>query len=90
MDRVSPMTSVAQVREEVAALASALRAQGKGAEAATIEAFNSSFWTTTTEYLVELLNVLDRIGSAAPMQSASISARVDSVKSAARRLSNLK
>jgi len=86
------MNDVSEIRDELARIASELRSEQRDAVASRIEALNSTFFTTTTEYLVESLDMIDEFASAGTMQrlSTAMKERIESLRTDARRLANLR
>jgi hypothetical protein len=86
------MNDVSEVRDALEELATSLRSQNLAAEAGQVLALNRTYFTTTTEYLVEALNALDEITTKLPAKQISIDTqrRIDELKIAGRRLANLR
>jgi hypothetical protein len=86
------VNDVSQVRDELEAIALALRREELASESELLAGLNRTFFTTTTEYLVEALDALDAIGSTKRRTSISpnVQRRIDAVAVEARRLANLR
>jgi hypothetical protein len=86
------MDHVSEIREELARIASELRAEQLDAVASRIEALNSTFFTTTTEYLVECLDMIDEFASGGTLRrlSTAMRKRIESLRTEVRRLANLR
>ena len=75
-----------EVAHDVRRVAAELRAAGAGEAADVLENHVSSFWTTTTEFLVELLSLLDAVRPTVP---ASVQDRLVALSAGAKQLANL-
>ena len=86
------MNDVSEIREELAQIVFSLRSERHDAEASRLEALNSAFFTTTTEYLVEFLDMIDDLTAAGTLQrlSVPIRKRIESLRIKARRLAHLR
>jgi hypothetical protein len=86
------MNDVSEIREELARIASDLRSEQQDAVASRIEALNLTFFTTTTEYLVESLDMIDEFASAGTLKrlSTAMKRRIESLRTHAQRLTNLR
>ena len=54
------MKTIEDIRNELAAIAAELRAEDAGA-ANDLDQLNNTFYTTTTEYLVEMMGLIQRV-----------------------------
>ena len=83
---------VSEVRDELEAIAAALRNDGCASEAGLLSGLNRTFFTTTTEYLIGVLDALDEISVKESQKrfAPQIQRRIDSVAIEARRLANLR
>jgi hypothetical protein len=86
------LNDVSQVRDELEAIAGALRNEGYASEAERLSALNKTFFTTTTEYLVDALDALDEIGGKKSLKNIApeIRRRIDAVAIEARRMANFR
>jgi predicted Zn-dependent peptidase len=83
------MTTVEEIRNEIADIARDLRAE-ETAAANQLDGLNSIFYTTTTEYLVEIMGLIQSLRSQSSIRSARALERLDAVERSARRLANLR
>jgi hypothetical protein len=86
------MNDVSEVRDALEELATSLRRENFAAEAEQVLALNRTFFTTTTEYLVEAVNALEEITTKLPATQTSMDTqrRIEALKVAGRRLANLR
>ena len=83
------MKTVEEIRNELAAIATELRAEEAGA-ASRLDALNSTFYTTTTEYLVETMGTIQSLRGQGSLRNSKLLARLAAVERSARQLANLR
>jgi hypothetical protein len=76
-----------EVARDARRMAAELRAAGAGEVADLLENHVSSFWTTSTEFLVELLSLLDAVRPTVP---SSVQDRLSVLYAGAKHLANLR
>jgi hypothetical protein len=83
------MKTIDEIRNELAAVATELRAEDAGA-ANRLDALNSTFYTTTTEYLVETMGTIQSLRGQGSLRSSKLLERLGEVERSARQLANLR
>ncbi len=83
------MKTVEDIRNELNAIASELRPENDGA-AARLDALNHSFYTTTTEYLVETMDLIQELSLQDSVRGSAVAGRLRAVERSARALANLR
>ena len=83
------MKTVEDIRNELNAIASALRAQDDRA-AARLDALNHTFFTTTTEYLVETMGLIQELSLLDSVRDSPLAGRLRALERSARQLANLR
>ena len=83
------MKTIEDIRNELAAIATELRAEDAGV-ASQLDTLNSTFYTTTTEYLVEAMGMIQSVRGQGSLRSSKLLDRLGAVERAARQLANLR
>ena len=83
------MKTVEEIRNELAAIASELRTEDAGA-ARQLDALNNTFYTTTTEYLVEIMGTLQSLCGQDSLRNSKSLGRLGALERSARQLANLR
>jgi len=83
------MKTIEDIRNELAAIAAELRAKDAGA-ASDLDELNNTFYTTTTEYLVETMGLIQRLQRRGAVRNSNFAARLSAAERSARQLANLR
>jgi hypothetical protein len=85
------MNTIPEVRQELAEISADLRNANEGTAATKLATLNGTFFTTTTEYLVEALELIDQLEADGVLTRSppNLRARIGTLKVSARRLANL-
>ena len=83
------MKTIEDIRNELAAIATELRAEDPEV-ASQLDTLNSTFYTTTTEYLVEAMGMIQSVRGQGTLRSSKLLDRFGAVERAARQLANLR
>ena len=83
------MTTIEEIRNELAAIASELSVEDASA-ASELDLLNNTFYTTTTEYLVETMDLIQRLQGRESLRNSSLAARLGAAERSARQLANLR
>ena len=83
------MKTIEDIRNELAAIATELRTEDAGV-ASQLDALNSTFYTTTTEYLVETMGTIQSLRGRGSLRSSKLLERLGAVERSARQLANLR
>ncbi len=83
------MKTIEDIRNELAAIASELRSEDAGV-ASQLDVLNSTFYTTTTEYLVETMGTIQSLRGQGSLRNSKLLARLAAVEGSARQLANLR
>jgi len=83
------MKTIEDIRNELAAIATELHAEEAGV-ASQLDTLNSTFYTTTTEYLVEAMGMIQSVRGQGSLRSSQLLDRLGAVERAARQLANLR
>jgi len=83
------MKTIEDIRNELAAIAAELRPEDARA-ASDLDQLNNTFYTTTTEYLVETMGLIQRLQGRGAVRNSNLAGRLSAAERSARQLANLR
>ena len=86
---MSRLKYVKEVQDELSGIAAALRA-ADGDAAGQIDAINTGCYTTSTEYLVEALGLMQQLQRRAAVRQAGLESRLRALERSTRELADLR